>query len=211
MMKKYVLVFLLLLSAGFALAKADTLRLENNQLRVVWAKTNEGWKIIRLQVFMHARWQTLTHPSGEYCLLYSAEKPADIPDRTFKTVTGSTWPDTVYKYQVRAWDQSVSPVALNSAGTAVYFYPASAKVMGKNTIVFTAETALATITTVWSLNGKYPGDIMVKQAMVCKRNGYYSLASPSLLTISEKDMAWATVPGYFQGKEMQQNFILAYA
>jgi hypothetical protein len=210
-MKKHLLAFLFLMPVFSALAGRDTLRLENNRLRIAWAKTNAGWKIARLQIFARARWLTLSNPSGEYTLLYSSEKPSDAPDRAFKTVTGTTWPDTAYRYQISAWNQAVSPVALNSAGTAVYFYPASAKILGRNSIAFISETPLATISSIWQLDESYPGDIRVSQSMVCKKAGYYSLASPALLTVGEKDMAWATVPGYFQGKEMQKNFILSYA
>ncbi|HTL06778.1 MAG TPA: hypothetical protein VL307_00930, partial [Chitinophagaceae bacterium] len=109
------------------------------------------------------------------------------------------------------WKQSTSPVSLNRAGKAYHFFPATAKVSGKNVIVFTQETPLATITDEWRLDEQFNGDIQVRQSMVCKMGGYYSLASPSLVTIDENQLEWATVPGYFQGNSIQPNFVLSYA
>jgi len=210
-MKKIELLLLLALIQLVAFANNETMRLENNRVRLTWINTNEGWKINEVQLHTGNNWQTLPHPSGEYTLLYAEEKPATTPDTVFTTITGKPWPDTVYKYQVNVWKQATSPVSLNSAGQAYYFYPAIAKAVGKNKIVFTQETPLATITSEWQLDEKYAGDIQVSQNLVTKKAGYYSLASPSLATIHENELEWATVPGYFQGKEMQPNFILSYA
>jgi len=191
-------------------AKERTVQLANKQLRIVWSETKEGWKISGLRFFSNNQWQTVAHPSGEYTLLYSQDKPSDSASVVFKTITGKAWPDSSYKYQINIWKQATSPAALNTAGEAYHFYPASAKETS-GSIVFTYESPLATITTEWKLDDKYNGDVLVTQTMKCKKNGYYSLASPSVVTVDEKDMAWATMPGYFQGKEIQKNMILSYA
>ena len=210
-MKKFSLLLVFVVIQLLVFAKDETVRLENDHVRIVWVNTKDGWKIQTVQLHVNAEWKTLPHPSGEYTLLYSAEKPADKPDTVFKTITGKTWPDTVYKYQINVWKQSTSPVSLNTAGQAYHFFPATAKASGKNLIVFTQETPLATITAEWKLDEQFAGDVQVKQHMVCKKDGFFSLASPSLVTIDESELEWATVPGYFQGNSMQKNFILAYA
>ena len=210
-MKKLSLLLLLAIIQLIGFAKDETIRLENDHIHITWVNTNKGWQIQQLQLQVNHQWQNLPHPSGEYTFIYSEEKPTDKPDTVFKTITGKPWPDTVYKYQINVWKQSTSPVSLNTAGQAYHFFPATAKASGKNLVVFTQETALAIIQSEWKLDERFKGDVQVTQKLICKKDGYYSVASPSLLTIDEKELEWATVPGYFQGNEMQSNFILSYA
>lgn len=205
------LIQVMIVHAGFA---QDSLRLENEQIRVVWGHTNRGWEIVRVQAKLNGEWQNAGIPSGEYTLLYAAEKPPASHEEVFHTVAGTVFPDPVYKYQINAWDQATSSVALNTAGKAFYFYPAIGKTVaakGTKSILFRQETEVAIVTTEWSLDPAYPSDIRVRHTMVPKKAGYFSLASPSLTAITEKELTWATVPGYFQGREIQPNFVLAYA
>jgi hypothetical protein len=67
------------------------------------------------------------------------------------------------------------------------------------------------VTTEWSFDPKFPTDIIVKQTLTPKTAGFFSLATPTIASVSEADMAWASVPGYFQGNFIQPNFALAYA
>ena len=67
------------------------------------------------------------------------------------------------------------------------------------------------MTTEWSFDPKFPTDIIVKQTLTPKTAGFFSLATPTIASVSEADMAWASVPGYFQGNFIQPNFALAYA
>lgn len=210
-MKKITVLLLLCLLHIHMFAKDETLHLQNNRVSISWVKTNAGWTIRELQLRVNNRWQTIAHPSGAYTLLYAAEKPSTTPDTVFFTITGKPWPDTVYKYQINVWKQATSPVALNRAGTAINFYPANAQSVGRNKIVFTHETELATVTAEWTLDEQFAGDIRVTQQLVTKKPGYYSLASPTIAVVNENELQWATVPGYFQGNEIQPNFILSYA
>ncbi|MHA4812387.1 glycerophosphoryl diester phosphodiesterase [Flavitalea flava] len=214
----------------------DSLRLGNEQIRIVWAHTARGWEITRVQIRaggagrvagavgnggVGGDWQNAGIPSGEYTLLYATERPSTTHQETFRTVTGMPFPDTVYKYQIHIWDEATSPVAMNTAGQTIYFYPESGKVTGvkatrgktttSSSLRFTQETEVATITTEWSLDPEYPTDIKIRHKLVPKKAGYFSLASPSLVSVAEKDLAWATVPGYFQGNTVNPNFVLAYA
>lgn len=210
-MKKFACLLGILVTCSIAFSQDEPIRLENDRLRIEWTKGSEGWKITTCQVLVNKKWVAVNQPSGEYTLLYSETKPPTDPDQVFKTITGTTWPDPAYTYQIGIWKEATSPVSLNTAGKAFHFYPSTAKSSGKNAIEFSAETEVATIKSQWTFDEKFPGDIKVTQTMTCKKDGYYSLASPSLTTISEKDIAWATVPGYFQGKEVHTNMILAYA
>src|SRR6187402_1809225 len=79
---------------------AQTIALANRQLRIQWQQTKDGWIINDLRFFINQQWQQVARPSGEYTLLYTAEKPSDNSTMRFKTVTGKAWPDTAYHYQI---------------------------------------------------------------------------------------------------------------
>ncbi|MFT4153574.1 glycerophosphoryl diester phosphodiesterase [Parafilimonas sp.] len=202
-------VFIALLFLNIRLIAQNQLTLSGKQIRVEWNKSANGWVLSKLGFFKDDRWVDLQHPSGEYTLLYDEQKPPSQPDTVFKDINGKAWPDTLYHYQIARWKQATSPVDLNTAGKAYYFYPSSAT-QTNNSIIFTSETPVATITTIWRIDENYSGDIIVQQKLQCKQNGYYSLASPSVITVDAKDITWATMPGYFQGRAFEKNGVLSY-
>ncbi|MEX6689300.1 glycerophosphoryl diester phosphodiesterase [Danxiaibacter flavus] len=208
-MKKVLLLIVLLGYTVGLFAKEDVIELVNKSIRISWVKKSEGWRIKSFEYNVGGQWQSVGRPSGEYSLLYAAQKPAQQPDTIFKTITGNPWPDTLYKYQINNWKQATSPVSLNTAGDAYHYFPSAATKQG-NIVQFTQETPLGIIKTEWKLDDEHNGDVLVKQEMTCKKDGYFSLASPSLVTVDEQDISWATVPGYFQGNEVQKNVILGY-
>ncbi len=199
----------LLISSGLCLAQ--TPQLANDQVKLVWAKTAQGFAIKQVQVKQGSRWQSLGTPSGEHTLLYAAEKPSNTPDTTFRDITGQVFPGPKYHYQASQWAECTNPVSLNKAGKAVHFFPATVQATGKNNVTFRQETDMATITTDWSLDPTFPTDVVVTQRLTAKKDGYFSMATPTIAAISEAEMRWATVPGYFQGNSFQKNFALAYA
>lgn len=207
-------IFLLIASIQLLLPaaiKAQTISLANKQLRIQWQQTKDGWKIKDLRFFINQQWQPVAHPSGEYTLLYAAEKPADSTAIHFKTITGKSWPDTSYHYQINAWKQATTAAALNTAGDALYFYPSGAKQVSPAKVIFTYTSPLATMTATWQLDEQYAGDVKVTMQLQCKKDGYYSLSSPSVTTVGQDDMAWAVMPGYFQGRAIQPDVVLSYA
>jgi hypothetical protein len=203
-----------LLTIGWTTALAQSnppITLANERVKVIWKNTPTGWAIGQLAVRKGAAWVNLATPSGENTLLYAAEKPSDKPDTTFKDITGNAFPSELYHYQQKQWAESTSPVSLNKAGQAIHFLPKTAKQTGTNSLAFQQETDEATVNTAWSFDPKFPSDIIVKQTVTAKKPGYFSLASPTLASVTEQNLAWATIPGYFQGNKLQPNFALAYA
>ncbi|MEJ5961434.1 glycerophosphoryl diester phosphodiesterase [Pedobacter immunditicola] len=204
-------VFLFLYTTIYAQPKAQPLVMNNNQVKIEWEKGAAGWKIKMLSIKRNENWINLSNPSGESTLLYSAEKPSKKSDSVFKTTTGVNFIEPVYKYQINNWNDSTNPVSLNTAGEAYYFYPKNAKRIQNNRISFQEVTDLGIVDTEWSFDSKFPSDIVIKQTLHVKKSGYFSMASPTLAPVSEKDLTWATVPGYFQGNKIEKNFVLAYA
>lgn len=204
-MKKINLFIICLLYS--IVAQAQTVSLANRQVHIEWQQTKEGWKVKEL---LYDK-QSVAQPSGEYTLLYTADKPADTSGIHFQRANGLPWPDTNYHYQINAWKQATTPVALNTAGQAIHFYPAKAKQVSPTEVVFTWTSALASMTATWTLDQQYAGDIKVTLQLQCKQAGYYSLSSPSVVTVNKQDVAWAVMPGYFQGNEFGKNMVLSYA
>jgi hypothetical protein len=183
----------------------------NDRVKISWKNTSTGWAIGQVAVRKGTTWVNMPVPSGENTLLYASEKPSEKPERTFKDITGNLFPGPAYHYQQEQWTESTNPVSLNTAGQAIHFFPKEARQTAKNNLSFRQETDAATITTDWSFDSRFPSDIIVKQTITPKKAGYFSLASPTLASTTESELAWATVPGYFQGTKLQPNFALAYA
>lgn len=192
-------------------AIGQQLQLANDHIRLVWTKTSRGFEVKQIQVKKGTQWLPVGVASGENTLLYAADKPSDKPIQTFKSITGEEFPGPKYHYQEVQWAESTNPVSLNTAGQAIHFFPKEATQTGKNSLTFRQETDAATISTEWSIDPTFPSDVIVKQTLTAKKDGYFSLATPTLASVGENDLAWASVPGYFQGNKLQTNFALAYA
>ncbi|WP_020606985.1 hypothetical protein [Spirosoma spitsbergense] len=210
----YFLYFVLIFLCSVCPIQAQpgrALSLQNERVRLVWQQTPNGWQLQRVAGRTGKNWLPLGKPSGEYTLLYTAEKPSGTPDTTFRSITGDVFPGPAYHYQQTQWADATSPVSLNKAGRAIQFFPKTGTQTGTNKLRFRQETDVATITTDWSFDPAFPTDVLVTQTLTATKAGYFSAASPTLATVPEANLAWATVPGYFQGNHIQKNFALAYA
>ncbi|WP_183557867.1 glycerophosphoryl diester phosphodiesterase [Mucilaginibacter sp. SP1R1] len=209
-MKHKILILGLMMICACARAQSN-LTLANDHIRMTWEKSEKGWILNYFAVNKKGKWESLKDLSGENTLLYSAQKPNPDAARTFEKSTGGIFPEANYYYQQKQWAESTNAVSLNTAGQAIYFYFQSAKQLAKNHIRFQSETAQATVISDFVLDERFAGDIKVTQHIKSKTDGYYSLATPTLLSVPENQLMWATVPGYFQGSAIQKDFIKAYA
>ncbi|MFT4033371.1 MAG: glycerophosphoryl diester phosphodiesterase [Siphonobacter sp.] len=208
---KYSLLILLNWLGLIAAHGQTVLSLKNDQLELTWQQKGPGWQLTRLAVKKGKSWAVLPKPSGEGTLLFSNEKPAPGAARTFQMNTGGTFPENNYHYQKEQWAESTNAVSLNIAGTPEHFFFSKGKQISKNHLQFEQETPQAIIITDWKFDERFPNDILVSQTLKAKKQGYYSLASPTLAPVTESQLAWATVPGYFQGNAIQKDFVKAYA
>ncbi|WP_229209274.1 glycerophosphoryl diester phosphodiesterase [Dyadobacter sediminis] len=197
--------------SNVAAQRRPSARLMNDHIHVSWASANKlDWNVDQLQVKKDGKWINVAAPSGAYTLLFSQTKPSSEPRETFEKSTGGKFPEDNYHYQEAQWKESTNEVSLNTAGTAFHFFP-SAVLIKKNELEFKKETEAATVIANWKLDPKFPTDIQVTLTLIPKKKGFFSLATPTLAAVSPENMAWASVPGYFQGNFMQENFALAYA
>ena len=184
-------------------------KISNDHTDIVWEKSDAGWKIGSVRIKEKGEWNDVGLPSGEHAFLYSPDKP-DSTLTVFKDVNGMVFPGPKYHYQKKGWEEATHPVTLNTAGQAFHFYPADAGINDRQ-ITLTHERDEASITSTWDVDPEFPTDVLVTQTLIARKDGYYSLASPTLTRIDTSDMAWTTVPGYFQSKEMGSDFVSAYA
>ncbi len=190
--------------------KKNATALTNQHLKISWQKNSNGWNLSEAKVKKDGKWIEAVVPSAEYTLLYSESKPSEEPKETFEKITGGTFPEKNYHYQALQWKESTTEVSLNTAGTPFYFNPSDVKAKNQE-LEFRKETDVATVTSTWKLDPAFPNDIKVTMKLVAKKSGYFSLASPTLASVPVDQMSWVTVPGYFQGNYIQDNFALAYA
>lgn len=209
MIRKYVTIILCCLP-GFSAVAQRPVALQNGHLRLQWEPTKDGYALKKLSVKKGGAWKTLAHPGGEYTLLYSAtapdKKPQPVYDGNGKQIRD--FPEEKYRYIQSAWNQLTQAVALNTAGEAFYFRPSSATDNG-DSLVFKAENAVAEITAVWRTDPSFPSDIQVRMTLRAKTAGYFSMASPTLAVFRENELAWAGIPGYYQGRHLEKDFIKA--
>lgn len=179
-------------------------------MKIGWKLEEEGYKISEVAIKVEGKWQTLPNPSGDYTLIRSETKPEEKSEQPYQTTTGQNFPEEIYKYQTEHWKKQVNPVALNTAGESIMFFPDEAQQIGENKIRFKEKTDWGTVMITWSLDPKFPQDILIEEKLEVSRDGYYSLSSPTLLIIPEADLQWATVPGYFHGNKLESNLVLGY-
>ncbi|QHT72112.1 glycerophosphoryl diester phosphodiesterase [Rhodocytophaga rosea] len=185
--------------------------LQNGALQVEWQKTENGYKLTKLSTSQEGKSIDMNMPSGEYTVLYSAQKPDSLPLFDQVDEQAKNFPEPIYKYIVNTWHTNLKPVPMNTAGTALHFFPAQARQSIPSQISFNHQTKEAAIQASWSLYTTYKNDILVEIELIAKQAGYYSIATPTLATIAEKDLTWGIIPGHFQGKALQDNLMLAYA
>lgn len=184
--------------------------LKNKNVDIKWKKYAEGWRIEKLLYKSAAGWETISSNNGEYLLLYAKEKPDTTPVNLFQDGKKIDFPEAKYRYNTPVWKEITSPVQMNMAGTEKYFYPDLVESKGSK-LLFRKELPQATIQSTWQLDAAYPTDIVVEITMQAKVSGYFSMASPTLLQINQNNLAWATLPGFYQGNSIGQNFVNAYA
>lgn len=185
--------------------------LSNPALQLSWVNKNGQWHMKNISIKDKDHWQQLPHTSGEYTLLYAKDKPENTPINLYdKSGKKIIFPEPQYKYIIPLWEAALQPVPMNTAGEAIHFYPASVKNSGDQ-LTFTAENNKAVITSRWRLDTAFNTDVLVEILLQAKEDGYYSLASPTLATVPESELAWAGIPGYFQSNAIEKDFIKAYA
>jgi hypothetical protein len=210
--KRHVaLVFVALCLGHAAFAEDAALTLSDTAVRLTWEKSAAGWalhEVVALDAQTNSS-RALGHPSGRYTVLFSPTAPDDKavgpPLSQFYDLAAER-----RQGDARMWARVTDGVSLNTAGRAIEFLPAKGVQSADGALAFEHEDENASVRADWSLDPHFPGDVRVTLTLTAKRRGYYSIATPSVVTVPGEDLQWATVPGYFQGSTIENNLFLAY-
>lgn len=185
--------------------------LASPSLQLTWNKNDKGWQLQQLSLKKEKQWISIPGVSGEYTILYAQQKPDSIAKPIYDVAGKQViFPEAHYRYTIPVWAEATSPVAMNIAGEAIRFYPAAVQ-SGNNELSFMQDANEATVKAAWRIDPQYDRDILVTITLTAKKDGYYSIASPSLAIVDKKELAWGMVPGHFQGNAIEKNFIKAFA
>lgn len=210
-MKSLIFAIFFCLVQTFSFAQSSpAIELKNDHLNIKWEKTEKGWEVDEVAIKSGSSWKTIPNPSGEYTILRAEKKPPVESTETFKTITGQDFPEEIYKYQVNLWKERTSDVSLNTAGEAFHFFPEEAQMVSPNKILFQKNTAWGIVKMTWSLDPKFPQDILIEETIEILKDGFYSFSSPTLVNVPADQLEWATVPGYFHGNKLEENLVLGY-
>jgi hypothetical protein len=188
-----------------------SIALKGTSLNLRWEKKSKEWKFAAIQVKSKDRWVDMPVPDGGYTLLYAATKPADTNSTLIKDGKKVDFPEPIYRYAVSHWKGVISPVQLNTAGEAYHFYPKNVIQGADQSMVFSDKSGLAKTKAEWKIDPKYPTDVLVTLTLTANKDGYFSVASPTLANISKDQLSWGLIPGYFQGATVEPDFVKAYA
>ena len=185
--------------------------LRNDLVNLRWEQGDQGWHLKILEFNNGGNWLPVGTPSSEITLIHSATAPDAIhATEDFKLPDGGDI-QRDHAFLTARWQAARSEVALNTAGRAARFFPDSASQSDPASVQFKSVLDEGEYSSTWSLDPKFQNDICVIHQFRATQDGFYSLATPTLATISVDQFAWASVPGYFQGSEMGENMALSYA
>ncbi len=196
---------------GISDAHAATATLASAGCRLEWMETAEGWRLTTAVVRDGAREVPVGAAAGDYTLLYSAAAP-DTSSPPIPWAGGrEPFPEPQYRFTTPTWREATTAVALNRAGEAHTFFPREAVRTPDGGWRFRHATDVARIEAEWRIDPKFAGDVLVAITLTAQRDGYFSLATPTLAVVSPHDLGWAMVPGYFQGNALNPDLVLALA
>lgn len=184
--------------------------LSNGGVKLEWQKQKEGYGLRSVEVSGGGRSFELNNVSGEYGFIYSAE----APDKT--SLIGEMeqyvrdFPEKEFYIIYDRWRDALSPVALNKAGDMVAFYPSKVTRLPDGSLVFRQETPQASVEAVWSADPDFGNDVKVSMTVTAKKDGWYSIVSPTLASLDEVGLEWAAIPGQMQGRRLEPNLVWSY-
>ncbi len=182
---------------------ASTAVMDTGEVRMVWKKTDNGWEMSEFS----ARGVNYGKLSGEYSLIYSEKECKDVPE---ESVMEDDFLGQTFEILEKKRKRTTSAVRMNEAGEYTFFFPSDVAREG-DALVFTKSTPLGKYSARWELDAKCPKGVKATLNFEAAKDGWYSLPTPTMASISEGELAWGIVPGWYQGATINKTFHLAYA
>lgn len=154
--------------------------LGNDKIKLEWNRGSDGWRLGRVRMRAGQGWRELPNPLGEYRVLSSLG--SEPPAR--------------------------SDVAAERAGTLTSLFPADA-MRTPGTVLFESRESIGRLAARWTLDSEHPADVLVEVTFTPAQSGWYSVASPTVASIEESQLAWGFIPGGWAGSDIQPDLGLA--
>lgn len=199
------LIALLLLLPPAMLRAHKRISLGNGRVQLTWQPANSGYRLSNVTV----DGVKCNVAVGSHSVVYSQSKPS--VESVSPDVYGAdgTFPEPQYRYIIPTWKESTTQVSLNTAGNEYRFMPAVITRVADDSLTMTYGNEICNVVETWSIDNA--GDIRVSQTLTAKTDGYFSLSTPSLVSISGKDLDYAIIPGVLHGSVINSDFVRAYA
>jgi hypothetical protein len=194
---------------------ASELILADSAARLVFERTPDGWQVRELSAVAPStgspsRQLPVGTPSGRYTFLYSATAPDSKSIGPALSSFYDLAAEPKNPHIENSWVRATAAVPLNTAGEARSFLPREGVRRPDGALEFRHGDDAAELRAAYALDPQFPGDIRVELTLTAKRAGFFSLATPSLATVNPGDLAWAVVPGFYQGAALEKNLLLSY-
>jgi hypothetical protein len=185
-----------------------TLAFSGHNIKLGWVKKiGDKWSLVSLR--LKDKEITLSGNEGSFTIIYSQQKPEEKATAANRALFGETFVEGVDKFPRTEFDRVLNSVSFNEAGTATQLFPSSLTRKG-DSLFITADNEYASIRSKWVVSHYNGGvELMITSTMMAKKDGYYSMSTPSIMELKESMLRWATVPGYFQGATVAKNIVLA--
>ena len=185
--------------------KATSARLENDSVSIRWEKQPGGWQLAGVSAF-----GVDANPSRYgNTIIFSPDKPSTQPLSPEEFGGEEGFPGDEYRYVIPSWKEATTAVALNRAGEAIHFTPSSLSVGADGSSVSLGYDGKDfSVTEHWRLDGC---EVKVNVTLKAGRDGWYSIATPSVMQVDEDNLGFAIIPGVLHGSTISGDFCRAYA
>lgn len=144
---------------------------------------------------------------GRQTLMYDSRLTTIHALDTFRTTTGTLFPEKTFIYPRQAWLQNVTNVALGTAGEKSSFGRYSL-VSGTNELTLKASNEQGDVFLEFLPER---GFLTVRQRFVAREGGHYSLSTPAITALHGKGKSKVVIPGYVHADYAGGGFVSACA
>ena len=184
--------------------RAQTVELKNDSITLSWSKSSKGWAFDGVSAFgLHAK-----GAANPGLVIFSQEKPSAEPIAPEDFGGAAGFPEKQYRYVLPSWMEATGAVALNRAGEAFPVTPSRIAKGNDGSLTMSCDGKDFSISEVWRLDGN---EVSVSMTLTALRDGWYSLATPSVIAVGEDNLDFALIPGVLHGDRVSDDFSRAYA
>ena len=167
---------------GIAAVKPKSVSLSGSQLRLTWTHTSDGWTSQLQSACSSGHWCDESAPTGQNAVVYNLTSAA----------------------------QNQSLVELGQTGSYVQFLPDEVSSSG-GLVTTTKSLNQGIYSTKWWIDSSRSKELIaVNVTWAPSAAGWYSIDSPRIAVVSEDDLGWGVVPGYWSSNEIVSNHELEY-